>query len=147
MYINNQHINNLEEEKEDDNILTRRLLCCAKLEDGVIRNILTVLNNGELYIGGKVNAYDKKGDLIETTELDKLSDYIDIDGEGEHYIKLDKDGIDIDGQGILQYVQDEIGEAISSMALIKHSHGIGGAPVVYGDIGSMEGPYTWNTSN
>lgn len=147
MYINNQHINNLEEENEDDNILTRRLLCCAKLEDGIIRNILTVLNNGELYIGGKVNAYDKKGELIETTELDKLSDYIDIDGEGEHYIKLDKDGIDIDGQGILQYVQEEIGKATSSMALIKHSHGIGGAPVVYGDIGSMNGPYTWNTSN
>lgn len=126
IFVNNQHINNTDENED----VVRRLFCCAKRENNEIKNIFTILNNGELYIGGTIQERDKNNEIIQTENLNELSDYITIDQEKDNqFIKLDKNGIQLGMISIEDYIKDSIDSAIGNMLLVQHSHSIGGAIV------------------
>ena len=126
IFINNQHINNIDESKD----VTRRLLCCAKIENNEIKNIFSILNNGELYIGGTIQERDKNNQNIKSENLNELSDYIVIDQTKDNqFIKLDKNGISLGMIAMEDYIKDKIDSTINSMTLVQHSHSIGGAAV------------------
>lgn len=103
--------------------LERRLLCISKIQDNKINNILTVLKNGSLYIGGTVSP---KPDALEN-----LSDSIKIEGP---QIELNVDGtvkmnfsrfLNMDNTPMDEYIRQTAGSA-AGQAVAGHAHNLSG---------------------
>jgi hypothetical protein len=127
IFLNNQAV---AENSEKDGYFKRLISCVKQDEDGSIRNILSVLSDGGLYLGGLVQQKDI------STSLSKLNDHIKIDtsGKNNEAIVVKNGSIKIGGEdlveGILTVLGSEI-ESIKSMVqnagLIEHSHDISGS--------------------
>lgn len=127
IFLNNQAV---AENSEKDGYFKRLISCVKQDEDGNIRNILSVLSDGGLYLGGLVQQKDVPA------SLSKLNDHIKIDtsGKNNEAIVVKNGSIKIGGEdlveGILTVLGSEI-ESIKSMVqnagLIEHSHDISGS--------------------
>lgn len=113
VFINNQHLNSSQMTQR------RRMICCAEQNANGIKNIFSVTNNGELYIGGRITQFNKNGNEINNNDLSKLSDYIEINGD-MNTVKLDKNGLSMGGKSLQAYVQEQI----SNAATTHHTHKI-----------------------
>lgn len=125
VYINNKSLNT----GTTPSGFNKRILCCASKNQGNISNLFTILNNGELYIGGEIEQD------INQASLSKLSDNIKV-VENETTIKLSNGKITIGGQDILNNLQvaiegdlNNIRQIVENSGLITHKHDISGAPV------------------
>lgn len=107
-----------------------RIFCCAKKDTIGYKNIFTILNTGELFIGGKI---------IENTSssaLSELDNFIKIDEADGDVISLSEDGIKIGGKSIEEGIYEKLSGQITALqtivensGLIKHNHSLSGVPV------------------
>lgn len=125
IFINNQAVN----DPTSSNGYYKRLISCVKAGENSVDNILSVLSDGGLYLGGKVETQDN------ISTLKNLSDYIRIDTEGENNEAIVvKDGtIKIGGEDLVQGIMDVLGAQIQEIrtiveqaGLIEHSHDVSG---------------------
>lgn len=122
IFINNK------KNKGTDKVNTERLFSCVKLENNQYMNLFSILDDGSLYIGGKVK---ELGNKEEDNTLSNFSDEISIE-EDNNTITLNKDGITIGNLNIKEYVEgriDEVIQTVSNLGLITHYHDIGGKKV------------------
>jgi hypothetical protein len=125
IFINNQAVN----DPTSSNGYYKRLISCVKAGENSVDNILSVLSDGGLYLGGKVETQDN------ISTLKNLSDYIRINTEGENNEAIVvKDGtIKIGGEDLVQGIMDVLGTQIQEIrtiveqaGLIEHSHDVSG---------------------
>lgn len=125
IFINNQAVN----DPTSKNGYYKRLISCVKAGENSVDNILSVLSDGGLYLGGKVETPNN------VNMLKSLSDYIRINTEGENNEAIVvKDGtIKIGGEDLVQGIMDVLGTQIQEIrtiveqaGLIEHSHDVSG---------------------
>ena len=107
-----------------------RIFCCAKKDTTGYKNIFTILNTGELFIGGKI--IENTSSLV----LSELDNFIKIDEADGDVISLSEDGIKIGGKSIEEGIYEKLSGQITALqtivensGLIKHNHSLSGVPV------------------
>lgn len=127
IFINNQHIN---KPTQDDTLKKRLFSCVSKTSDGDdIRNIFTILNNGNLYMGGNVIQYNEDGSIIENSNnISQFSDYVDIEAT-DNTVMINENGVNVGSRNLLEYIDEQIRTVMTNIYLVEHSHDISGAPV------------------
>ena len=127
IFINNQHINR---PAKDSNLTKRLFSCVSKTSDGNdIRNIFTILNNGNLYMGGNVVQYNPEGEKVDNDSIPQFSDYMNIEVT-DNTVMINENGVNVGNKNLLEYIDEQIRNVMTNIYLVEHSHGIGGAPVV-----------------
>lgn len=129
IFLNNQITNNFPAERRPQGY-AERIFCCAKKDTIGYKNIFTILNTGELFIGGKIIENASSGTLSE------LDNFIKIDEAEQDVISLSADGIKIGGKNIEEGIYEKLSGQITALqtivensGLIKHNHSLSGVPV------------------
>lgn len=159
IFINNQAVN----DPTSKNGYYKRLISCVRAGENSVDNILSVLSDGGLYLGGKVETPNN------VNMLKSLNDYIRINTEGANNEAIVvKDGaIKIGGEDLVQGIMDvletqiqEIRTIVEQAGLIEHSHDVSGiesypkkttprisniGSVGVSDIGSLHLTHTTNS--
>jgi hypothetical protein len=159
IFINNQAVN----DPTSKNGYYKRLISCVRAGENSVDNILSVLSDGGLYLGGKVETPNN------VNVLKSLNDYIRINTEGANNEAIVvKDGaIKIGGEDLVQGIMDvletqiqEIRTIVEQAGLIEHSHDVSGiesypkkttprisniGSVGVSDIGSLHLTHTTNS--
>ena len=125
LYLNNRE--DLNEESSSDKTKSRLFVCCG-FENDSTRNILTVLKNGDLYIGGTITTINGATIPNDSSMPDKISvkdAYMSFRGD-RLFMSFDKIVDSRSELSIENYVMQQLGQSIgqieSSLTGRQHDH-------------------------
>ena len=97
------------------------------LEENTFQNILSVLDNGTLYIGSTAKVFKQNTQGAEISTLNSMGEFLEIDENNPNSIMFKDGQIFLAGQNLEEAINekiDEIARKAESKILIRHKHDI-----------------------